>query len=107
MILYTTFVYLLESYGLTEKLLGWLRSYIVDRRQKVVINGHSLTWCEMSSGVPQGSVLGPLLFNIYVNDITSQVDSIILQFANDLKMFWVIHNVTDFNQLQEDILIVL
>ena len=93
----------LEAYGLTEKLLGWLRSYLVGRRQKVVINGHSSTWCEVSSGVPQGSVLGPLLFNIYVNDIASQVNSTILQFADDLKMFRVIHDVTDFNQLQEDI----
>ena len=93
----------LEAYGLTEKLLGWLRSYLVGRRQKVVINGYSSTWCEVSSGVPQGSVLGPLLFNIYVNDIASQVNSTILQFADDLKMFRVIHDVTDFNQLQEDI----
>ena len=93
----------LEAYGLTEKLLGWLRSYLVGRRQKVVINGHSSTWCGVSSGVPQGSVLGPLLFNIYVNDIASQVNSTILQFADDLKMFRVIHDVTDFNQLQEDI----
>ena len=88
---------------MTEKLLGWLRSYLVGRRQKVVINGNSSTWCEVSSGVPQGSVLGPLLFNIYVNDIASQVNSTILQFADDLKMFRVIHDVTDFNQLQEDI----
>ena len=86
----------LESCGLTEKLLGWLRSYLVDRRQKVVVNGHSSTWCEVSSGVPKGSVLGPLLFNIY---IASQVNSTILQFADDLKMFLVIHDVTDFNQL--------
>ena len=86
----------LESCGLTEKLLGWLRSYLVDRRQKVVVNGHSSTWCEVSSGVPQGSVLGPLQFNIY---IAFQVNSTILQFADDLKMFLVIHDVTDFNQL--------
>ena len=65
----------LKSYGLTEKLLGWLRSYLVGRRQKVVINGYSSTWCEVSSDVPQGSVLGPLLFNIYVNDIASQVNT--------------------------------
>ena len=65
----------------------------------MVINSHSSTWCEVSSGVPQGLGLGPLLFNIYVNDIASQVNSTILQFADDLKMFRVIHNVTDFIQL--------
>ena len=48
-------------------------------------------------------MLGPLLFNIYVNDIASQVNSTILQFADDLKMFRVIHDATDFNQLQKDI----
>ena len=63
----------------------------------------SSRWSDVISGVPQGSLLGPLLLNIYGNDIASQVNSNILQFADDLKMFPVIHDAADFYQLQENI----
>jgi len=89
----------LKSYGLTENLLRWLESYLVGRKQIVVINGETSAWCDVLSGVPQGSVLGPLLFNIYVNDMPTQVSSSVRQFADDLKMFRVIHNAQDFQLL--------
>ena len=73
------------------------------RKQRVVINGETASLCDVLSGVPQGSVLGPLFFKIYVNDMPIQTDSPVLQFANDFKMFHVIHNVQDFQQLQNDI----
>ena len=66
------------------------------RKQRVVINGEASTWCNVLSGVPQGSVLHPLLFNIYVNDIPIQVSSSVLQFADDVKMFHVIQDAQDF-----------
>jgi len=75
----------------------------VGRTQRVVVNGETSSWFNVLSGVPQGSVLGPLHFNIYVNDMPVQVNSPVLQFADDLKMFHVIHNVEDFHQLQGDI----
>ena len=73
------------------------------RKERVVTNGETSTWCNVLSGVPQGSVLGPLSFNIYDNDIPIQVSSSVLQFADDLKMFRVIQDAQDFQQLQDDI----
>ena len=69
----------------------------------MVLNGNSSSWSSVLSGVPQGSMLGPLLFNIYVNDMPNCVDSPILQFANDVKIFRAIGGAADFQQLQADI----
>ena len=69
----------------------------------MVLNGYSSSWSSVLSSVPQGSVLGPLLFNIYVNDMPNCVNSPILQFADDVKMFRAIGGAADFQQLQVDI----
>ena len=69
----------------------------------MVLNGCSSSWSSVLSGVTQGSVLGPLLFNIYVNDMPNCVSSPILQFADDVKMFRAIGGAADFQQLQADI----
>jgi len=75
----------LKSYGLTGNLLRWLESYLVGRKQRVFINGETSACCDVLS-VPQGSVLGPLLFDIYVNDMPTQVNSSVLQFADDFNV---------------------
>jgi len=67
------------------------------------LNGHCSTWADVVSGVPQGSVLGPLLFNIYVNDIPDVVSSPILLFADDIKIFRCIKTHQDYIQLQSDL----
>ena len=77
--------------------------YPVNRIQRVVLNGYSSSWSSVLSGVPQGSVPGPLLFNIYVNEMPNCVNSPILQFADDVKMFQAIGGPADFQQLQADI----
>ena len=79
------------------------RNFLVGRKQKVVLNGHQSDWSDVISGVPQGSVLGPILFNIYVSNMPSVVSSRILQFADDVKMFRTIKSFNDFVQLQQDI----
>ena len=68
-----------------------------------MVNVQSLSWCDVLSSVPQGSVLGPVLFNIYRNDIGTQVSSPVLQFADNFKMFRFISKVDDHHQLQQDI----
>ena len=86
----------LQGVGISGKLLAWVRNFLVGRKQKVVLNNHESEWSSVLSGVPQGSVLGPSLLNIYVSDMPSIVNSPIFQFADDVKMFTTIRSVEDF-----------
>ena len=78
-------------------------SGLLGRKKKVVLNNNESEWSELVSGVPQGSVLGLILFNIYVSDVPLIVNSPMVQFADDVKMFRTIVTVNDFFQLQHDI----
>ena len=79
-----------------------IRSFISDRTQQVVINGRKSSTILVTSGVPQGSVLGPLLFLIFINDLPSVVSSSIFMFADDTKIFQVIQSEEDHIALQND-----
>ena len=70
---------------------------ISTRRQRVVINGHSSDWSLVLSGVPQGSILGPLLFILYINDLPSAVNSPMKIFADDVAMYCSVGCVMSFN----------
>ena len=93
----------LKEYGINGNLLCWLHGFLSNRRQRVSINGSFSQLSDVTSGVPQGSVLGPLLFTVYVNDLPSCVNSSLLSFADDTKLFRCIRAEMDVVQLQHDI----
>ena len=94
----------LQSYGINGKLLNWLRSYLSSRQQRVVIEGCESEWLPVKSGVPQGSILGPLLFLLYINDMPDVVSSShVALFADDAKCYRSINNVDDCIKLQGDL----
>ena len=80
--------------GIKGPLLQWFKHYLTNRNQRVVIEGKESTWGEIKAGVPQGSVLGPLLFLVYINDITCAVNSNIRLFADDTTIFIEVEDPT-------------
>lgn len=82
----------LEAIGIRNPFLQWFESYLKNRTQRVVMEGQSSEWQNIGSGVPQGSVLGPLLFLIYINDITDDLKSCPFIFADDTTLFEIVNN---------------
>ena len=83
-------VYKLKSNGIEGQALKILQSFLSDRFQRVVLNGQSSNWEKVNAGVPQGSILGPLLFLVYINDISSDLECDVKLFADDTCLFSVI-----------------
>ena len=93
----------LFSYGIGGKTLKWIDSFLCFRQQRVVVNGVKSDWAPVLSGIPQGTVLGTLLFSLYINDISSDIESEIRLFADDCVCYREIKDEKDTMKLQRDI----
>ena len=93
----------LEAYGIRGNLLNWISAFLQNRTQEVVVNGSKSVASQVISGIPQGTVLGPILFVVYINDLLDNITSDGFMFADDTKIFRRITTRDDALKLQEDI----
>jgi len=81
-----------HNIGIRGKLLNWIRNFLTNRQQRVMVNDSYSNWSNVVSGIPQGSVLGPMLFTIFINDIPVDIASSIKIFADDTKIYNTTHH---------------
>ncbi|KAI8493297.1 hypothetical protein Bbelb_293010 [Branchiostoma belcheri] len=93
----------LEYYGIQGPTLNWLKAFLTNREQTVVVEGKATAPVKVASGVPQGTVLGPLLFLLYINDLPDQLDSNVRLFADDCLLYVELSTQTDSQLLQKDL----
>ena len=87
----------LESYGIEGNVLNWIKAFLLNRSQRVILGNTSSTWVKVTSGVPQGSVLGPTLFIIFINDLPEHISSenLCKMYADDTKIQSVVKTTED------------
>ena len=93
----------LAKSGLDGTTIRWIHNWLQNRTQRVLINGSFSNWGEVTSGVPQGSVLGPVLFNIFINDLDEEVQGMLIKFADDTKLGGTANTLEDRNKIQSDL----
>ena len=95
-----------RAHGIVGNVAGWIEEWLSGRKQRVVLNGKASNWADVLSGVPQGSVLGPILFLIYINDIDDAIDcvsTLMKKFADDTKIASIADTLEQCQLLQEQI----
>jgi hypothetical protein len=88
-------IHKLKEFGISGPLLNWLTDYLTNRTQRVVIAGKQSTTKPINAGVPQGSILGPLLFLIFINDIIDKLENHIFLFADDATLVKIFKNIDE------------
>ena len=104
MIKYGTIIFKLKQNGTFGNLLNLLSNFLRNRKQRGVLNGETSSWADVNAGVPQDSILGPLLFSIYINDLADSLSSNAKLFVDDTSLFSVFHNAnTTAKELNNDL----
>ena len=85
-------------YGCKRWCSGFDWMFLFERQQKVVLNGRESEWLTSKAGVAQGSILGPLLFYVYINDLSDNLESNVTLFADDTSVFSVVHDPINISQ---------
>ena len=80
----------LKSYGIRGKVLCWIKDFLNNRKQRVIVNGSFSEWKDITSRIPQGSVFGPILFLIFINVLPNVIKCLIKLFADDAKLYQII-----------------
>ena len=96
-------LYKLQLHGFQDKTLGWIESFLIGRTQCIVLDGDSSTELPVSSEVPQGSVLGPILLLLYINDLPDNIQSNVHLFADDTAVYLTVQGQEDADILQDDL----
>ncbi|CAM5076373.1 unnamed protein product [Eretmochelys imbricata] len=93
----------LEKMGINMKIERWIRNWLTGRLQRVILKGELSGWRKVTSGVPQGSVLGPILFNLFITDLGTKSGSVLIKFADDTKLESIANLERDRDIIQEDL----
>ena len=98
-----TIILKLKSYVMGNSIIHWIEQWLTDRIKGVVVDGEVSSWKSVLSGVPQGSVLGPIIFFFYINDLEEGVTGKIAKFADNTKLFRKTKEIGDKQNLQDGI----